>query len=80
MRKIFKAQSGSVRISESTARRVRGTFQLTGTLHYDCTLVPAGPATLVTCRPAQEEMRVEITGSFDADPLGDSPGSVQYSG
>lgn len=76
-RTIFKAQSGTVRISESTERRVKGSFQLTATLLYKCTLTPSLAGQLMECKPAQEEGSVEITGSFDAGALGgDKPGLI----
>lgn len=78
LRTIFKARSGTVRISESTPRRVAGSFQITATLLYVCTLsLPAGPGQLMDCKPAQEEGSIEITGSFDAGPIGgENPGLI----
>lgn len=76
-RKIFRARSGTVLISESTPKRVAGTFRLVASLVRDCTLEPGFPGQFLKCKPAQEEASVEIAGSFDAGPLGgDSPGLI----
>ena len=75
IRTIFKAQSGTVRISESTPRRVAGSFHLTATLLYNCILSPNVVGQRIECEPTQGEETAEITGSFDASPLGgDRPG------
>ncbi len=82
VRTIFKASAGTVRIRESTPRRVAGSFRLTATLLYDCTLSPSllGQR-IMDCKPAREERSVEVTGSFDAGPLGGaSPGLIPYDG
>jgi hypothetical protein len=77
VRKIFTARSGTLRFNDATPRRVAGSFRLSADLLYVCTLEPGFPATRVNCKPAQQDGSVEITGSFEAGPLGgDSPGLI----
>lgn len=81
VKRIFGAASGTVRISESTTRRVVGTFRVTARPLYLCTLKPSLAGQLTTCAPSDDEASLEITGSFDAGPLGgESPGLTLYGG
>jgi hypothetical protein len=77
-RKIFRADSGTLRLDESTARRVSsrlegrvaGSFQATAGLLYVCDLQGAFPGGLLVCDPANEPATIEVTGSFGAGPMG----------
>jgi hypothetical protein len=82
-RRLFRAESGTLRIEQSTARRtggrldgrVSGTFQMEATLLYVCDVVPGWPGSFLVCDPAPGDDRVHVSGSFDAGALGgDSPG------
>jgi hypothetical protein len=69
-RSLFQAYSGSIKISESSARRVAGTFEISARLVYLCEVVPGFPGDLMVCDPADETADVMTTGSFDASPIG----------
>jgi hypothetical protein len=82
-RKLFRAESGTLRIDESTAARaggrlhgrVAGTFELSAELLYVCERVPGFPADFLVCDPAAEAASIQVTGSFVARPIGgDNPG------
>jgi hypothetical protein len=82
-RKLFRAESGTLRIEESTAAlgggrmqgRVSGTFELSAALLYVCELVPGFPKNFLVCNPAEESASIQVTGSFLARPVGgDNPG------
>jgi hypothetical protein len=73
VRNLFRADSGVLRITESTARRVAGEFEIEATLLYLCEITPGFPADFLICDTPEEEGTVLITGAFDAAPFGPSP-------
>lgn len=80
-REIFSVHSGVLRISESSSYRVTGEFAMQATRTHDCTIDPGIPAPFVNCKPAREQAEIEITGSFDAIPLGHGhKGLTRFSG
>ncbi len=81
VRRIYAAESGSLRVERATGRRVTGSFRMQARLAYVCQIIPASPAPVVECEPTAESGSVEITGSFDAGPMGgDTPGLTPFPG
>jgi hypothetical protein len=69
-RRLFQADSGSLQITESSDRRMVGTFEISARLVYLCEIVPGFPGDLMVCDPADETASVVTTGSFYASPIG----------
>jgi hypothetical protein len=83
VRKIFRAESGTIRLTEATAERaggrlsgrVSGTFELSARLLYVCAILPGFPGSFIECETAGMAETVHIGGSFSTGPTGgDSPG------
>jgi hypothetical protein len=70
VRMLFVAESGTLRITESTARQLRGWFEIQASLLYVCEIVWGFPGDFIHCEDADEEAALEITGSFQARPIG----------
>jgi hypothetical protein len=70
VRNLFRADSGMLRITESSASRVAGEFEFDASLLYVCEIVSGFPSSFLFCDPAEEEATVQITGAFNAGPQG----------
>jgi hypothetical protein len=78
-RRIFRASGGAVLVSEQSESRAAGAFTITAKLALICSLQSAFPAPILDCEHAPAGEMVEITGTFDASPLGgESPGLHPY--
>jgi hypothetical protein len=73
----FVAETGTLRITRSSAERVEGTFQFTGSRY--CTRSPEG-GSWGSCTPTQSMMdspRIEVSGSFVATPARYDAGGIR---
>jgi hypothetical protein len=81
--RIFRATSGSVRVTESRTdvapRRIAGTFTMVGVLSSLCSVSPGFPWDMIECEYVDGGEGVEVAGSFAVGPLGgDDPGLTPY--
>jgi hypothetical protein len=84
-RRVFRARSGGLHVTESTAERtgtrlqgrIHGTFNFTAELILVCAVHAGFPAVLLDCAPAPAPHHIEVTGSFHAGPMGgEEPGLI----
>lgn len=76
-RRIFRAGAGTLLVTEASERRLAGSFSITATLVLTCSVAPGFPGPILDCAPDEGDRPAEITGTFDAGPLGGaSPGLI----